>query len=94
MAYVGGWTKVAQDVPPYFIVEGNPAEARAVNVVGLRRNNVPPEIRLDLQRAFKIIYRSGLNRAHALDRIKSEIAMSGPIAHLVGFIESSKRGIC
>lgn len=94
MAYIGGWTKVAQDVPPYLVVDGNPAEARAVNVVGLRRNNVSPEVRLDLQRAFKIIYRSGLNRTHAMERIKSEISMSGPVAHLIEFIRSSKRGVC
>ena len=94
MAYVGGYARVAQDIPPYFIAEGNPAEARAVNVVGLRRNDVPPEIRLDLQRAFKILYRSGLNRTQALERIKSQITMSDEVAHLIEFIESSKRGIC
>ncbi len=94
MAYVGGYARVVQDVPPYFVVEGNPAEARAVNVVGLRRHDVPPEIRLDLQRAFKLLYRSSLNRTQALDRIKSEIAMSEPVAHLIEFIQTSKRGVC
>ncbi len=94
MAYIGGWTKVVQDVPPYFVVEGNPAEARAVNVVGLRRNDVPAEIRLDLQRAFKLLYRSGLNRTQAIERIKSEITVSEPVMHLVEFIQASKRGVC
>ncbi len=93
MAYIGGGTRVAQDVPPYFIVEGNPAEARGVNVVGLRRNDISPRVRLDLQRAFKIIYRSGLNRTQALERIKSEVTLSEPVQHLIEFIQTSKRGI-
>src|SRR3990170_3031685 len=94
IAYVGGWSKVVQDVRPYFLVEGNPARARAVNVVGLRRNNVPSEVRLDLQRAFKILYRSGLNRTQALERIKSELTMSEAITHLMEFIQASKKGVC
>ena len=94
MAYVGGYTRVVRDIPPYFIVEGNPAVARGVNVVGLRRNDVSSEIRLDLQRVFKLLYRSGLNRTQALDRIEGEVTMSEPVAHLIEFIRASKRGVC
>ena len=36
-AYVGGLTRITKDVPPYMIVEGTPAEARAVNVVAMSR---------------------------------------------------------
>ena len=94
VAYVGGCSKVVQDVPPYLIADGSPAQARGVNVVGLRRANVPAEIRQDLQRAFKILYRSGLSTPHALERIRAELPPSEQIAHLVGFIAASKRGIC
>ena len=94
LAYVGGCSRLSQDVPPYFLVEGNPAQVRGVNIVGLRRAQMPAEIRLDLQRAYKILYRSGHSTARALELIRSELAPSEPISHLVEFIAASKRGIC
>jgi UDP-N-acetylglucosamine acyltransferase len=94
LAYVGGCSRLAQDVPPYFLVEGNPAEVRGVNVVGLRRAQMSPEIRLDLQRAYKILYRSGHSVTRAVEIIRAELAPSPPVNHLVEFIVASKRGIC
>lgn len=94
LAYVGGCSRLAQDVPPYFLVEGNPAQARGVNVVGLRRADVPAAARLELQRAFKILYRSGHTTAHAVERIRAELPPSEYIDRLVTFIAESKRGIC
>jgi UDP-N-acetylglucosamine acyltransferase len=94
LAYVGGCSRLAQDVPPYLMVEGNPAEVRGVNVVGLRRAGVSAEARLELQRAYKILYRSGHAPVRALERIRAELAPSPEITHLVEFIEASKRGIC
>jgi UDP-N-acetylglucosamine acyltransferase len=93
-AYVGGCSKVVQDVPPCVIVDGNPAAARSVNVVGLRRNGIEREIRGDVQRAFRILYRSGLPPRRALERIRSEVPPSPLVNHLVEFIEASRRGIC
>ncbi len=94
LAYVGGCSRLSQDVPPYILVEGNPAQARGVNVVGLRRADVPAAARLDLQRAFKILYRSGHTTARALERIRAELPASEYIEQLLAFITSSKRGIC
>lgn len=93
-AYVGGCAKVVQDVPPCVIVDGNPATARSVNVIGLRRNGIGPEIRQALQRAYRILYRSGLSPKSALERIRAEVPSSPLITHLVEFIEASRRGIC
>lgn len=94
LAMVGGCSRIPQDVPPYFIAEGNPVEMRGVNVIGLRRAGVSPEARLNLQRAFKIIYRSGRAPAAAVEQIRGEIELSPEIEHLCEFIASSKRGIC
>jgi len=94
LAYVGGCSRLSQDVPPYFLVEGNPAEVRGVNVVGLRRAGVPAPIRLELQRAFKILYRSGHAPGRALELIRAELTPSAHINRLVEFIATSKRGIC
>jgi UDP-N-acetylglucosamine acyltransferase len=91
---VGGCSRIPQDVPPYFIAEGNPVEVRGVNIVGLRRADVPAAVRLNLQRAYKILYRSGHSPAAALERIRSEVEPSPEVEHLCEFIASSKRGIC
>jgi UDP-N-acetylglucosamine acyltransferase len=94
LAMVSGCSRIGQDVPPYFIVEGNPAEVRGVNIIGLRRAGVAAEVRLNLQRAYKLLYRSGHGPGAALDRIRVEVDPSPEIEHLCEFIASSKRGIC
>jgi UDP-N-acetylglucosamine acyltransferase len=93
LAFVGGMSRLPQDVPPYFLVEGNPARVLGVNIVGLRRAGVPAEARLALQRAYKLLYRAGHAPGPALERVRAEIEPSPWIDHLVEFIASSKRGI-
>jgi UDP-N-acetylglucosamine acyltransferase len=94
LAFVGGCTRLPQDVPPYFLVEGNPAHVRGVNVVGLRRAGVPAEARLLIGRAYRILYRSGHTPEKALERIRAELAPSPYVDQLAEFIATSKRGIC
>ncbi len=43
MAIIGGCSKVVQDVPPYMLADGNPAETRTVNKVGMERHGVSEE---------------------------------------------------
>lgn len=93
-AYVGGCSKVIQDVPPFVVVDGAPATARAVNVVGLRRGGVGVEDRRRIQAAFRILYRSGLAPTTAVSRIRGELPMTPLVLHLVEFVEGSKLGIC
>jgi len=93
-AYIGGCSKIVQDVPPFVIVDGAPATARAVNVVGLRRGGVGPGERRQIQAAFRILYRSGLPPTAAVRRISGELPMTPFLARLVEFVESSKLGIC
>lgn len=93
LAFVSGMSRLPQDVPPYFLVEGNPARVLGVNIVGLRRAGVPAEARLALQRAYKLLYRAGHAPGPALERVRAEIEPSPWIDHLVEFIASSKRGI-
>jgi UDP-N-acetylglucosamine acyltransferase len=94
LAYVGGCSRLSQDVPPFVLVEGNPAEARGINIVGLRRAGVPAAVRLQLQRAFKILYRSGHGPGRAVELMRQELEPSGEVNHLIEFVASSKRGIC
>jgi UDP-N-acetylglucosamine acyltransferase len=93
MAIIGGCSKVVQDACPFMIVDGNPAEARAVNKVGLERNGVGEEAQNALKQAFKILIREGLTVSNALARIEAELPACPEIVHLLQFVRSSQRGL-
>ena len=94
-AYVGGMAKVNADVPPYMLVEGQPATVRAVNVIGLRRAGMPPDERRALQDAYRLLFRRGLATTRALERIRDEVPSAPPVTVLLEFIETATRhGIC
>ncbi|MBT3471129.1 MAG: acyl-ACP--UDP-N-acetylglucosamine O-acyltransferase [Opitutae bacterium] len=65
-------SKVVQDVLPLMLVDGSPAEHRSVNKVGLERNGFS---RNEIERAryiFKILFKEGLNKSQAFERLHSE----------------------
>lgn len=93
-AYVGGGAKVVSDVPPYMLVDGAPATARGINVIGLRRAGMAAADRGALQDAYRILYRSGLAPRTAVERIRVELGDHAPVARLVDFVAVSRRGIC
>jgi len=93
IAMIGGCTKVAQDVPPFMVVDGNPAETRAINKVGLDRKGVPEETQQVIKQAHRIIFRKGLLLTKALEEVEKELPPIPEIQHLLAFIRASKRGI-
>lgn len=93
MSIIGGCSKVVQDVPPYMLADGNPAETRTINKIGMERNGVPEESITALRHAFKILFREGLTVTNALARIEAEIPSLPEVQHLVQFVRSSERGI-
>ena len=56
-AMTGGCSRIPQDVAPFMIVEGNPAETRTINKIGMERNGVSPEAVAALRQAYKILFR-------------------------------------
>lgn len=92
MAMVGGLSKVVQDVPPFCISDGRPAKIHGLNIRGLRRNGVQPDQRNQVSAAFKLLYRSDLNTAQAMERIRETIPTSATLEELVGFIERVGEG--
>jgi UDP-N-acetylglucosamine acyltransferase len=93
MAIVGGCSKVVQDVPPFMMADGNPAQTRTINKVGLERNGVSEEAQGALKSAYKIIFREGLTVSNALQKIESELPAVEEIQHLLKFARSSERGL-
>jgi UDP-N-acetylglucosamine acyltransferase len=93
MAIVGGCSKVVQDVPPFMLADGNPAETRTINKVGMERNGVSDETISVLRQAYKVLFREGLTIPNALIRIESDLPPGPELQHLVNFVRSSQRGI-
>ena len=94
LAMISSHSQVKRDVPPFITVDQRPAVPRGLNTVGMRRRGISSEVRADIKRAYRFLYRSGLNTAQALDRIRTEIPSGEEIRHFVRFVEESKRGIC
>ncbi len=92
-AIIGGCTKIVQDVPPFMIADGNPAEMRGVNMVGLERKGFSSEVIRELREAYKIIYRSNKNTAQALEELRKRKDHCAEVTLLTDFITSSDRGI-
>jgi UDP-N-acetylglucosamine acyltransferase len=93
LAMIGGCSKVVQDVPPFMIADGNPAETRTINKVGLERNGVSEEAQAALKLAYKTLFREGLTIPNALMKIEKEVPPLPEVQHLLNFVRASERGI-
>ncbi len=95
MAMIGGNSRIAKDIPPFMLAEGNPMQVRALNSVGLMRRGVSAESQNELKKAFKILFKSGLNLTQAIFELKKKLNVSYPeISYLIEFLEQeTDRGI-
>lgn len=92
-AMVGGMSKLTKDVPPYFLVEGNPCKPYGLNSVGLRRAGFPVAERQEIKRFYKLLYDPKLNVSQALEAMKAEVT-TDPGREIVAFLEApSERGV-
>lgn len=92
LAMVGGMSKIVQDVPPFMMVDGRPAQVYDVNVIGLRRAGVPARVRAGLKQAYKLLYRSNFNVSQAIEAIEGEIEASPERDYLLEFVQNIKFG--
>ena len=95
LAYVGGVTRMPQDVPPYMILEGNRPRVRGANVVGLKRAGLPQTSIDALKEAYKSVFRphdSGDPRRVALVKLAERFAGVPEIAHFVAFMRRAEQG--
>jgi UDP-N-acetylglucosamine acyltransferase len=92
---VSACSKLVQDVPPFMLADGSPAEVRSINKVGLDRANFSPEEVDEIKSVFKIFYRSSLNRSQAIEKVTKDFtdASSARINEIIKFVEQSERGI-
>lgn len=93
LAMIGGCSKVRQDVPPFMLADGSPAETVTINKVGLERAGLSEEAINTLRAAYKLLFREGLTISNALTRIEQELPPLPELQHLVQFVRASERGI-
>ena len=94
-AMVGGGLRVPKDVPPYVLAGGQPTVCEGLNTIGLRRRGFAREVIGALDRAYHLLYRSGLNVTQALQKIAADplLMQYGEAVRVVEFIRGSQRGI-
>lgn len=92
-AYVGGHTRIVQDVPPYVIIEGHPAKIRQVNIIGLEREGFSKGQIDEIKEAFRTLFRSSeLNKNKALEELEKKEDISPEIKYLVAFLRNIDKG--
>lgn len=94
-AMIGFQAHVAQDVPPFMTVDGNPLSARAVNLVGLKRRDFTAEQIAVVRQIYKTLYRSGLTLEQAQTEIGTLRGQGGDaeVEQMLAFLAASTRGI-
>lgn len=92
-AFVGGYSVVVKDAPPFAIIQGNHAKCYGMNRVGMKRRGYSSDTIKKLGHAFHLLLSAKLNTTQAVERIRAEIDECKEVDILVDFIETSKRGI-
>lgn len=93
LALMQGGAAISQELPPYIIgVHGGNAMS-GLNTVGLRRAGFAPEVRMELKKLYRLLFRSGRNLREAVEMGRTEFK-SEPARVLLDFVATSKRGIC
>ena len=93
-AMVGGMCGVVRDIIPYGIAHGNRSILQGINLIGLRRKNVPNKDILILSEAYKKIFKDE-NLTSNLNNLSNELKKNELVLEVVNFLEQEKkRPIC
>ena len=92
-AFIGGGSMVVMDVPPFCMANGNRAELKGLNQVGLERRGMTADQVREIKRAYKLLFGSKLRVPEAVAAVREELASSPQALALAEFVESSERGV-
>jgi len=93
-SYIAAFTVITQDVPPYSkIVAPRETRCYGVNAIGLERQGFSAERIQSLEKAYRLLLRSKLNTAQALEKMRGTLSHSEDVLSLIRFIESAERGL-
>lgn len=92
-AFIGGGSRVNQDVPPYTKAVGNPMRLYGLNTVGLQRAGFPAETKLALKRAYRLLFNADLTVPQGIARARADVPALPEVELLLRFVEESQRGV-
>ena len=92
-AFVGGSSRVPQDIPPFVKAVGNPIRLFGLNTVGLQRGGYSSDTIGALKKAYRMLFNSDLPPGEAVERIGRECAGVPEVDQLVAFLDHSRRGV-
>jgi UDP-N-acetylglucosamine acyltransferase len=92
-AYVGGMSRLSQDVPPFMLIEGHQARVRQVNVVGLERAGYSRDRIEALQAAFRLLYRSGNPQRRSIDALRGGESVTDDVIELCAALDEQSQGL-
>ena len=92
-AFLGNNAAVTRDVPPYVMAVGSPAVPHSINSEGLKRRGFSPEQIRNLKNAYRVLYRSDLKLADAVEELKTRVAAQPELKIFVDFIGESTRSL-
>lgn len=91
-AFVGGLSRVIQDVPPFMLVEGSPSRPRCINIVALKRRGFAVEVIAALANAHRLLYRAKVGLDHAREILRSEDQLYPQVTQLLDFVQQQHEG--
>ncbi|MBA6252774.1 MULTISPECIES: acyl-ACP--UDP-N-acetylglucosamine O-acyltransferase [unclassified Colwellia] len=92
-SFVAANSLILKDIPPYLMVSGQPASPFGLNSEGLKRRGFDKEVILTIKRAYKEVYRKGLNVNEALEKVAALADDMPELTLFAEFIKNSSRGI-
>jgi UDP-N-acetylglucosamine acyltransferase len=92
-SFIGGCSRVSQDVPPFVRAVGNPIKLFGLNSVGLQRSGFDEGTVKALKQAYRFCFRSDLNLSQGIEKARAEMEIIPEVDHFLTFIEASQRGV-
>lgn len=93
-SFVGGLARITKDVPPFMIVEGNPAEVRAINSIAMTRRGYSPEHIEAVKDCYKRLYRdNGAPMADKIIDLKQQYRDVPAVLHLCEALTAAAEGV-
>lgn len=92
-AFVGGMSRVNQDIPPFVRAVGNPVELYGLNSIGLQRAGFSDPTVRALKRLYRLFFNSDLNLSQAADRSRVEVPALPEVEQFLEFVMRSQRGV-
>ncbi len=92
-AYIGGFSVITRDALPFVKTVGQKPACYGLNTIGLRRKGFGEDILRELDKAVRLLLRSGLTTAEVLERLRAQRTGSADVDYLIDFVAGTERGV-